>query len=57
MRKSPGPCLAASLAIDPGGSTWWDWNADFVGFRVVRAVDDRDALRGVTSRVRREVKE
>jgi formylglycine-generating enzyme required for sulfatase activity len=32
-------------------SIWWLTNADFVGFRVVRAVEEQDALRDVQSKV------
>ncbi len=37
---------------DPHGSIWWVWDADFVGFRVVRAVDEQDDLKGLRSLVR-----
>jgi formylglycine-generating enzyme required for sulfatase activity len=30
---------------------WWQWNADFVGFRVVRAVEEQPELVGLRSRV------
>jgi len=39
--------------MDPHGSIWWVWDADFVGFRVVRAVDEQDDLRGLRSQVRK----
>lgn len=32
-------------------SVWWLWNADFVGFRVVRAVEEQDELRAIRSKV------
>jgi formylglycine-generating enzyme required for sulfatase activity len=37
--------------IDPGGSIWWVWNADFVGFRLVRAVEEQAELKDLRSRV------
>jgi formylglycine-generating enzyme required for sulfatase activity len=39
--------------IDPDKpkSLWWLWNADFVGFRVVRAVEEQKDLRGIRSKV------
>ena len=39
--------------VDPDvpKSIWWVWDADFVGFRVVRAVEEQPELRGVRSRV------
>jgi formylglycine-generating enzyme required for sulfatase activity len=39
--------------IDPARhkSIWWLWDADFVGFRVVRAVTEQDNLKGIRSRV------
>ncbi len=38
---------------DPGvpQSIWWLADADFVGFRVVRAVEEQENLRGIQSRV------
>jgi formylglycine-generating enzyme required for sulfatase activity len=39
--------------IDPGNSIWWVWNADFVGFRVVRAVEEQPELRHLRSGVTR----
>lgn len=39
--------------IDPDRSIWWDWDADFVGFRVVRPVEEQAELKGLRSRVRR----
>jgi formylglycine-generating enzyme required for sulfatase activity len=38
---------------DPHGSIWWVWDADFVGFRVVRAVEEQDDLKGLRSLVRK----
>jgi formylglycine-generating enzyme required for sulfatase activity len=35
-------------------SIWWLGDADFVGFRVVRAVEEQEPLRGLRSRVTRE---
>jgi hypothetical protein len=39
--------------IDPDNpkSIWWLWNADFVGFRVVRALQEQENLQGLKSRV------
>jgi formylglycine-generating enzyme required for sulfatase activity len=37
-------------------SLWWLWDADFVGFRVVRAVNEQDNLKGIRSRVTRRSK-
>ncbi|AMV37581.1 formylglycine-generating enzyme family protein [Planctomyces sp. SH-PL62] len=39
--------------LDPDGSIWWVWDAPFVGFRVVRAVEEQEDLKGVRSLVRR----
>jgi hypothetical protein len=39
--------------VDPDGSIWWVWDADFVGFRVVRAVEEQDDLKGLRSQVRK----
>jgi formylglycine-generating enzyme required for sulfatase activity len=38
---------------DPGRpqSIWWLANADFVGFRVVRALDEQEQLQGIESKV------
>lgn len=41
-------------AMDPDGSIWWAWDADFVGFRVVRAVEEQAELKGVRPQVRRK---
>jgi formylglycine-generating enzyme required for sulfatase activity len=38
---------------DPDGSIWWVWDADFIGFRVARAVDEQDDLKGLRSLVRK----
>ncbi len=38
---------------DPHFSIWWVWDADFVGFRVVRAVEEQDDLKGLRSLVRK----
>jgi formylglycine-generating enzyme required for sulfatase activity len=40
---------------DPDGSIWWVWDADFVGFRVVRPVEEQEDLKGIRSRVGRPV--
>jgi formylglycine-generating enzyme required for sulfatase activity len=42
--------------IDPARpkSLWWLWNADFVGFRVVRAVEEQKELKGIRSKVTRK---
>jgi formylglycine-generating enzyme required for sulfatase activity len=39
--------------IDPARpkSLWWLWNADFIGFRVVRAVNELKELKGIRSKV------
>ena len=39
--------------MDPGRpqSVWWLADADFVGFRVVRAVEEQENLVGIRSRV------
>jgi formylglycine-generating enzyme required for sulfatase activity len=42
--------------MDPDGSIWWVWDADFVGFRVVRPVEEQDDLKGLRSRVRKAVR-
>jgi formylglycine-generating enzyme required for sulfatase activity len=39
--------------MDPHGSIWWVWDADFIGFRVVRAVEEQDNLKGLRSLVRK----
>jgi formylglycine-generating enzyme required for sulfatase activity len=39
--------------VDPDRSIWWVWDADFVGFRVVRAVDEQERLKGLRSQVRK----
>ena len=41
---------------DEPQSIWWLWNADFVGFRVVCAVEEQEDLKGVRSRVTKESK-
>jgi hypothetical protein len=38
--------------VDPDGSIRWAWGADFVGFRVVRAVEEQDGLKRLLSQVR-----
>ena len=35
-------------------SIWWHTDATFVGFRVVRAVEEQDSLKGVRSRITRD---
>ncbi len=44
------------IKLDPQRpqSIWWLTSADFVGFRVVRAVEEQDNLKGLTSKVTRE---
>jgi hypothetical protein len=32
---------------------WWVWDALFVGFRIVRAVQEQDDLKGLRSLVRK----
>jgi formylglycine-generating enzyme required for sulfatase activity len=41
------------IKLDPQQpkSIWWLTNADFVGFRVVRAVEEQDNLKGIHSKV------
>ncbi|WP_165248486.1 formylglycine-generating enzyme family protein [Paludisphaera soli] len=39
--------------MDPDGSIWWVWDAPFVGFRVVRAVEEQEDLEGLRSQVRK----
>jgi formylglycine-generating enzyme required for sulfatase activity len=36
---------------DKPKSVWWTWVTDFVGFRVVRAVEEQEELKGVRSKV------
>jgi formylglycine-generating enzyme required for sulfatase activity len=40
-------------AMDPHGSIWWVWDADFVGFRIVRPVEEQANLNGLRSQVRK----
>jgi formylglycine-generating enzyme required for sulfatase activity len=56
---------AARLGSDPSWNKmdpmkpkglWWEWDAEQVGFRVVRAVDEDDALARVRSKVTRKSK-
>jgi formylglycine-generating enzyme required for sulfatase activity len=35
-------------------SIWWLTDADFVGFRVVRAVEEQDNLKGFRSKITRQ---
>ena len=35
-------------------SIWWVWNADFVGFRVVRALEEQDSLKGIRSKITKQ---
>jgi formylglycine-generating enzyme required for sulfatase activity len=44
--------------IDPDRpkSLWWLWNADYVGFRVVRAVEEQAHLKGIKSGVTKKSK-
>ena len=46
------------IKLDPQRpqSIWWLTSADFVGFRVVRAVEEQDNLKGVRSKVTRQSK-
>jgi formylglycine-generating enzyme required for sulfatase activity len=37
--------------VDPHHSIWWVWDADFVGFRIVRPVEEQADLKGLRSRV------
>lgn len=37
-------------------SIWWLWNVDFVGFRVVRAVEEQRNLEGIRSKITPESK-
>jgi formylglycine-generating enzyme required for sulfatase activity len=62
----PAQCRSASrrgsdktwLKLDPQRpqSIWWLTSADFVGFRVVRAAEEQDNLKGLRSKVTRESK-
>jgi hypothetical protein len=40
-------------AMDPHQSICWVWDANFVGFRVVRALEEQENLKGLRSQVRR----
>ena len=44
------------IKLDPQRpqSIWWLTSAEFVGFRVVRAVEEQDNLKGIRSKVTRE---
>jgi formylglycine-generating enzyme required for sulfatase activity len=44
------------IQLDPNTpkSIWWLTSAEFVGFRVVRAVEEQDNLKGIRSKVTRE---
>jgi formylglycine-generating enzyme required for sulfatase activity len=44
------------IQLDPNRpkSIWWLTSAEFVGFRVVRAVEEQDNLKGIRSKVTRE---
>jgi hypothetical protein len=46
------------IQLDPQRpkSIWWLTSADFVGFRVVRAVQEQDNLKGLRSKVTRQSK-
>jgi formylglycine-generating enzyme required for sulfatase activity len=48
--------LAKWIQLDPNTpkSIWWLTSAEFVGFRVVRAVEEQDNLKGIRSKVTRE---
>ena len=39
------------LDPDRPQTLWWGWDADLVGFRVVRAVEEQPQLRGIRSKV------
>jgi formylglycine-generating enzyme required for sulfatase activity len=43
--------------IDPDQfkTLWWNWNDDTVGFRVVRAVQEQESLKGLRSKVTRRL--
>jgi formylglycine-generating enzyme required for sulfatase activity len=41
---------------DQPQSIWWLWDADFVGFRVVRAVEEQENLKGIKSQVTKRSK-
>ncbi len=44
------------IKLDPQRpqSIWWLTSAEFVGFRVVRPVEEQDNLKGIRSKVTRE---
>ena len=42
--------------MDPDESIRWVWDADFVGFRVVRAMEEQDDLKGLRSQARKPVR-
>jgi formylglycine-generating enzyme required for sulfatase activity len=46
------------IKLDPQRpqSIWWLTSADYIGFRVVRAVEEQDDLKGIHSKVTRESK-
>jgi len=46
------------IKLDPQRpqSIWWLTSADFVGFRIVRAVEEQENLKGVRSKITRESK-
>jgi formylglycine-generating enzyme required for sulfatase activity len=46
------------IKLDPQRpqSIWWLTSADFVGFRVVRAVEEQDNLKGIRSKITRQSK-
>jgi formylglycine-generating enzyme required for sulfatase activity len=60
---APARCRSASRRgsdpswnkVDPflPKTIWWQWDADFVGFRIVRAVEEQPELVGLRSRVTR----
>ena len=55
-------CRPAGLGpdLEPDGpgrqSIWWHSDADFVGFRVVRALEEQEDLKGLRSQVRKAVR-
>ena len=62
----PAQCRSAArrgsdkswIKLDPQRpqSIWWLTNADFVGFRIVRPVEEQDNLKGLRSKVTRQSK-
>ena len=53
--------LGAAALVGPGRdygeyAVWWLTNSDFIGFRIARAVEEQDNLKGFRSRVTRQSK-